>query len=97
MVQVHLVEMNVRLASVQPEGRGRSNEMDLVAARREFNAELRGDDAAAAVRGVAGNADLAFGSHQAFGCSRSGRRSNLPRTMVLRDPGSGHGTATHTG
>ena len=38
--------------------------MDFVAARRQLDAELRGDDAAAAVGGVAGDADLAFGCHR---------------------------------
>jgi hypothetical protein len=45
---------------IEPYGIGVADEMDFVAARRQFQAELGGDDTAAAVRGVTGDADSHF-------------------------------------
>ena len=53
-----LVIVDVVLAAVEAEGLRVGDEVDLVAARGEFDAELGGDDAAAAVGGIAGDADL---------------------------------------
>ena len=50
--------MNPRKAGVQANGVRVGNEVDLVAARRELQSELRGDDAAASIGGVTGDADL---------------------------------------
>ncbi len=55
--ELDLVEVDVVLAAGEAEGRGRGDEVDLVAARGELDAELGGDDAGAAVGGVAGDAD----------------------------------------
>jgi hypothetical protein len=53
-----LVEADVGLAAGEAEGLRVGDEVDLVAARGELDAELGGDDAGAAVGGVAGDADL---------------------------------------
>ncbi len=44
------MEVNIGLASAEPEGLRIGDEMNLVATGSEFDAELRGDDAAAAIR-----------------------------------------------
>ena len=72
VVDIDLVEVDVGFAAVQAERRRRGDEVDFVAARGKLDAELGGDDAAAAVGGVAGDADLAFGSHP----MRSGRKNS---------------------
>ena len=64
MVDVHLVEVDIGLAPVQAKRRRRGDEVDLVPARGELDAELGSHDAAAAIGGVAGDSDLASGSHQ---------------------------------
>src|ERR1019366_445696 len=73
-VDIDLVEVDVGLAAVQAERRRRGDEVDFVAACGELNAELGGDHTAAAIRGVAGDADLAFWCHQGdwreFGSAR---------------------------
>ncbi len=56
--QLHLMEVDVAFAAGEPERRGRRDEMDIVAARRELDAELGRDDAGAAVGWVTGDADL---------------------------------------
>jgi hypothetical protein len=52
-----LVEMSVRVVGIHANRRGVADEMDIVAARGEFLTELSGDDAGAAVGGVAGYTD----------------------------------------
>jgi hypothetical protein len=52
------VEKNVRVVQVHADGRGVADEMNVVAAGGELLAKLGGDDAGAAVGGVAGDADL---------------------------------------
>ena len=61
--------VDARRAGVEADRIGVGDEVDLVAARGQFQAELGGDDAAAAVRGIAGDADLS--------CSRFGRRGAI--------------------
>ena len=53
-----LVIADVFFAAVEAKGLRVGDEMHLVAARRELDAELGGDNAGAAVGGVAGDADL---------------------------------------
>ena len=55
---VHFVEVDARQERRQPEGLLVGDEVDLVPALRERDAELRRDRAGAAVRGIAGDADL---------------------------------------
>ena len=69
--ELNLVKMDVGLAPGEPEGRGGGDEVDVVAACGELNAELRGDDPGAAVGGIAGDADAeraggCWGSHKTF-------------------------------
>jgi len=52
------VEVNVRVVEIHADGRGVADEVDVVAACGEFLAELGGDDAGAAIRGIAGDADF---------------------------------------
>ena len=52
-----LVEMDVRVVGVHADRRGVGDEVDVVAAGGEFLAEFGGDDAGAAVGGIAGDAD----------------------------------------
>ena len=54
----NLVKVNVGLTAAQSKGLRIGDEVDLMPARRELDAKLRGDDAAAAVRGITGDADL---------------------------------------
>jgi hypothetical protein len=56
----HLVVVNPREILIEPYGIGVADEMDFVAARRQFQTELSSDDPAAAVGGVTGNADSHF-------------------------------------
>jgi hypothetical protein len=56
------VEMDAGIVGIHADGRGVADEMDVVAAGGEFHAELGGDDAGAAVGGVAGDAD----AHRSF-------------------------------
>jgi hypothetical protein len=49
---------NVSLAACEAEGLRVGDEVDFMTACREFNAELGGNDAGAAVGGIAGNANL---------------------------------------
>ena len=56
----HLVIVNARHIRVEPNGVGVGDEVDFVAARGQFQAQLRGDDAAAAVGGITGDADFHF-------------------------------------
>ena len=56
----HLVVVDARQVLIEPNGVGVADEMDFVAARRQFQAELGGDDPAAAVRGITGDADSHF-------------------------------------
>ena len=51
------VIVDARHVGIETDGIGVADEVDLVAAVRQFEAELGGDDAAAAVGGVAGDAD----------------------------------------
>ena len=51
------VEMDARIVGVHADGRGIADEMNVVATRGEFHAKLGGDDAGAAVSGVAGDTD----------------------------------------
>ena len=51
------VEMDARIVGVHADGRGIADEMNVVATRGEFHAKLGGDDAGAAVGGIAGDAD----------------------------------------
>ena len=82
VVDVDFVKVDVGLAAVEAEGRGRGDEMDFVAARGEFDAEFRGDYAAAAIGGVAGDADLAQGSGRHEESGRSQLDERPPRTML---------------
>jgi len=56
------VIMNARRFRVEPDGVGISDEVDLVAAAGQFHSQLRRHDAAAAVRGIAGDADVHLAS-----------------------------------
>ncbi len=51
------VEVDALAVGIQANGRGVANEMDIVAAGGKLDAKLGGDDAGAAVGGVAGDAD----------------------------------------
>ncbi len=51
------VEVDMGVVRVHADGRGVADEMDVVAAGGQFLAELGGDDAGAAVGGIAGYAD----------------------------------------
>ena len=68
VVDIHLVEEDVGFAAAQPERQRRGDEVDLVAARRQLNAKLRGNHARAAIGGVTGDADLAAGRSAAGRC-----------------------------
>ncbi len=50
------------VSGIQPDGVGVADEMDFVAAGGQFQAEFGGDDAAAAVSGIASDADVHFAS-----------------------------------
>src|SRR5580658_9509855 len=52
------VKMDMRVVGVHADGRGIADEVDVVAAGGELLAELCGDDAGAAVGGVAGDTDF---------------------------------------
>ncbi len=52
------VVIDVGFAAGEAEGLGVGDEVDLVAAGGEFDAEFGGDDSAAAVGGITGDADL---------------------------------------
>ena len=54
----HFVIVDAGDAGVQAYGVGVGDEVDFVAARGQLHAELGGDDAAAAIRGIAGDADV---------------------------------------
>ncbi len=66
VVNVHLVEANVGFASIEPKRRRGGDEVHLVAAGGKFNAKLGGDNSAAAIGRVAGDADLASWGHEAL-------------------------------
>jgi hypothetical protein len=51
------MEMDVRVVRIHADRRGVADEVDIVAAGGELLAELGGDDARAAVRGITGYAD----------------------------------------
>ena len=53
----HFVVVDARNAGIEPDRIRVGDEVNLVAARREFEAEFGGDDPAAAVGGIAGDAD----------------------------------------
>ena len=55
---VDFVEVDMRIVEIHADGRSVADEMDVVAASGELLAEFGGDDAGAAVRGIAGDADL---------------------------------------
>ena len=57
-----LVVVDARRVRVQPDGVGVGDEVDLVAAGGQFQAEFGGDDAAAAVSGIAGDSDVHLAS-----------------------------------
>src|ERR1035441_4324928 len=65
--------------------------MDLVAARGQLDAEFRGNHAAAAIGGVAGDADLAQGRHRDSGRPDGSERP--PRTMLPDNCRTGVGWA----
>src|SRR5665213_861029 len=67
LIHLDLVKANICLTAAQPEGRGRGDEVYFVSARGQFNTQLRRDDSAATVGRVAGDADLAPGSHEYAG------------------------------
>src|SRR5262249_37978499 len=54
---VDFVVEDVRVGGIHADGRGVGNEVDVVDARGKLQDELGGDDAGAAVGGVAGDAD----------------------------------------
>ena len=54
---LNLVKKDVRVVQIHPNWRGVADEMDVVVARGKLLAELGGNDAGAAVSGVAGYAD----------------------------------------
>lgn len=54
---LNLMKENVRIAEVHANRRSIADEMNVVAARGQFLAKLGGNDAGAAVRGIAGYAD----------------------------------------
>ena len=56
--ELDLVEMDMGLAAGEAEGGGGGDEVDLMSARGKLDPELRGDNAGATVRGVAGDADF---------------------------------------
>ena len=51
------VEANAAVAGVHADGRGVADEMNFMAAGRELHAQFGGDDAGAAVSGIARDAD----------------------------------------
>src|SRR5437773_12093522 len=53
----HVVEMDARAVGFPADRRGVASEMNIVAAGGKLDAKLGGDDAGAAVGGVAGDAD----------------------------------------
>ena len=56
----HLVVVDARDIRIEPDGIGVTDEVDLVAASGQFEAQFRGDNAAAAVGGIAGDTDFHF-------------------------------------
>ena len=52
----HFVKMDAQVIGIHADGRCVTDEMNVVAARGEFHAELGGDDAGTAVRGITGDA-----------------------------------------
>jgi hypothetical protein len=82
--------MNIRLPATETKGLRVSNEVNLVATRSQFNAKLSSHDAAAAVGGITGDADLhslpiLFGCMR-FSCYWTKQRSywTPPRSAVHR-------------
>ena len=53
----NFVEMDARIVGVHANGRGVADEMNVMATRGELHAEFGGDDAGAAVGGIARDAD----------------------------------------
>ena len=53
-----LVKVDAGIVGIHADGRGVADEMDVVAASGELLAKLGGDDAGAAVGGIAGDADF---------------------------------------
>ena len=89
------VEVDAGVVEIHADGRGVADEVDVVAARGELLAELGGDDAGAAVGGIAGDADfhlaaLNYASCQSSDCCKSGRGKPRPYSLVVnrecRDP-----------
>src|SRR5579863_2204462 len=54
------MKVNVRVVGIQADRRGIADEMNIVPARGKLHAELGGNDARAAIGGIAGDADLHF-------------------------------------
>ena len=73
-VHPHLVEEHVLRDGPEPERHAVRDEVDLVAPRGERLAEFGGDDAGAAVDGVAGDADF----HRRRGCGAGDRAAGPP-------------------
>ena len=91
------VVANVRLAAGETEGLRVGDEVHLVTARGELDAEFRGDDATTAVGGIAGDADLHklpvfLGCVRGFGCD-SGCWTRLPVYKTRSRPVSGTGSS----
>jgi len=51
------VIVDTRRVGIETDGIGVADEVDLMAAMRQFETELRGDDPATTLGGIAGNAD----------------------------------------
>ena len=54
----HLVVVDPGCIRIEPDGIGIGDEMNLMPAQGEFEAEFGGDDAAAAIGGIAGDPDF---------------------------------------
>ena len=88
----HLVERQARLIVAEPERRLRADDVHPVAADGQRLAELRGDDAAAADRGVTDDADV-HGDPGVLAASpvrsRCGRTERLPHHESFRERHAG--------
>src|SRR5262249_22512779 len=78
----HFVVVDPGDVRIEADRVGIADEVDLVAARSQFQAQFRGDDSAAAVCGIAGDADLHFCSVALRPRAGRGRPWNLTRMYL---------------
>ena len=85
-----LVVVDARSARVEPDGVGVGDEVDLVAAVGQFQAQFGGDDAAAAVGGITGDSDLHLARLTSpaseFRRTRSARSGSRPAARTSPPP-----------